>query len=67
MKKWLKDWWFPILMFAFAIVITLFTVLDYNFMKNGDGLIYSLLIINFTSSALLLFIIGEASKHKKEK
>jgi hypothetical protein len=63
----MKKWWFPILMFAFAIVITLFTVLDYNFMRNGDGLIYSLLIINFTSSALLLFIIGVDNKPKKEK
>lgn len=66
MKKWLKNWWFSILMFAFAIAITLFVVYGCIFMANDDDFIYSLLIINCMSPILLLIIIGVASKPEKE-
>lgn len=66
MKKWLKDWWFSILMYVFAIAIMLFVVLGHIFLPDYDDYFSSLLIINSVTPVLLLFIIGEASKPKKE-
>ena len=66
MKKWLKNWWFSILMFAFAIAITLYVAIGYFLIWEDDIFIYSLLMINCISPVLLILIIGIANMPRKE-
>ena len=40
MKKWLKNWWFSILMFAFDIIIILYVAIGYFLIGNDDTFIY---------------------------
>ena len=67
MKKWLKKWWFSILMFICAIVITLWVVIGYFVFANDDDFIYTLLIINSISPVLLLITIGGANMPRGDK
>lgn len=67
MKKWLKNWWFSILMFACAVAITLWVVIGcFNF-TSDDEFVYTLLVINSISPVLLLIIIGSANAPKGDK
>lgn len=67
MKKWIKNWWFSILMFVCAIGITLWVVIGYFILASDDDFIYTLLIINSISPVLLLIIIGVANMPKGEQ
>lgn len=67
MKNWIKKWWFSILMFLFAVGITLWVVIGYFIFASDDDFIYTLLIINCISPVLLLIIIGVANMPKGDK
>ena len=67
MKKWLKNWWFSILMYLFALAISLWVVIGCFIFADDDVFIYTLLIINASSPVLLLIIIGVANQPKEVK
>ena len=67
MKKWLKNWWFSISMFLFAVGLTLYVVIGCFIFANDDDFIYTLLIINSISPVLLLITVGAANLPRKEK
>lgn len=67
MKKFIKNWWFSIIMFTFAIALTLWVLVGSFVFATDDDFIYSLLMINCLSPIILTFVIGVANIPKKEK
>lgn len=67
MKKFIKDWWFSIMMFMVAIAITLWVTIGCFVFASDDDFIYSLLMINCSSPILLVITIGVANMPKKEE
>ena len=67
MKKFIKNWWFSIIMFMLAIAITLWVIIGYFVCADDDGFIYSLLMTNCLSPILLVIVIGVANMPKKEE
>lgn len=66
MKKFIKNWWFSIMMFMVAIAITLWVTIGHFAFASDDDFIYSLLMINCLSPILLIITIGVANAPKKE-
>ena len=67
MKKFIKNWWFSIIMFMVAIALTLWVIIGYFVYANDDDFIYSLLMINCLSPIILVIVIGVANMPKKEE
>ena len=66
MKKWLKKWWFSILMFIFAIALTLYITVGTFTLASDDDFVYTMLLVNSLSPVLILLMIGVLSMPRKE-
>lgn len=67
MKKWLKKWWFSILMFVFAIALTLYITVGTFTLASDDDFVYTMLLVSSSSPVLILLLIGVLGMPRKEK
>lgn len=67
MKKWLKKWWFSILMFVIAIALTLYIIIGTFTLINDDDFVYTMLLVSSSSPVLILLLIGVLGMPRKEK
>lgn len=65
-KKFIKDWWFSILMYVCALAICIYVVIGSFLWFWDDDYAFVLLEINTLSPVLLLIIIGVANQPRKE-
>ena len=66
MKKWLKKWWFYILMFVFAIALTLYITVGTFTLASDDDFVYTMLLVSSSSPVLILLLIGVLGMPRKE-
>ena len=64
MKKWLKKWWFSIVMWLFAILLFAYTIVAIN-VFDEELLFYTLILTSCITPTLLLFVIGIGNMPKK--
>lgn len=65
MKKWIKNWWFSIVMWIFAITIFVYVTIAINFFEE-ELLFYTLILLSSITPVMLLTIVGFATMPKKE-
>ena len=66
MRKWLKSWWFSIVMWLFAIFIPTWTIIIIN-LFDEDLIFLTMVLISCITPTLMLIGIGAAHMPRKEK
>ena len=64
MKKWLKKWWFSIVMWLFAIILFVYTIVAIN-IYDEELLFYTLVLTSCITPTLLFIVIGIGNMPKK--
>lgn len=66
MRKWLKNWWFSIAMFLFALGLTIYIIIC-SVVEDYDYFILVLLLISAFTPILIFLLLGIANMPRKEK
>ena len=65
MKKWIKKWWFSIVMWIFAITILVYVIIAINLFEE-ELLFYTLILLSCVTPVMLLATIGFVNIPQKE-
>lgn len=65
MKKWIKNWWYSIAMWFFAITILVYVIIAINLFEE-DLLFYTLILLSCVTPVMLLTMVGFANIPRKD-